>query len=163
MTAKPLHQFGQGRDEGEPVGLGAWAGGDPTPSSPGCPCSSCSGKCHFVPSKKSCRHWQSAPQQQHPSNPCWTRPTSWAGKVSGCFSSFPDPSPGCREAQAGGSFDLRLYFHIKETLELHSLPSSGGSQGVVTAQSQGSITDALSSSPSTWHEPLLMSTASPWL
>lgn len=114
------------RDEAEPVWVGVGGLGQEGIQFPAlrgvpAPAALTNATC---PLQKGCRRWQSAPRQHHPANPCWTRPTRWAGKSSGCFSSFPDASPGCREAKAGGSFDLCLYFYIKETLELSSLPSS---------------------------------------
>lgn len=58
-------------------------------------------------------------------------------------------SPGSGEAKAGGGFDLCHYFYIKETLQscslpLHEFQHQGSSQGTITPQTEGSITDALS-------------------
>lgn len=58
-------------------------------------------------------------------------------------------SPGSGEAKAGGGFDLCHYFYIKETLQscslpLHEFQHQGSSQGTITLQTEGSITDALS-------------------
>lgn len=74
------------------------------------PTLSCSDKSHLSPPKNAAECPTPAPPLQSMLD---TSPAPGGqGRFLGAFQAFP------------GSFDLHLYFHIKETLELHSLPSS---------------------------------------
>lgn len=125
-------------------GWGAWAGS--TAQLQGCPSYSCSAKCHLSPPKELQALAQCPTLPTHAGHV----PPGGQGRFLGAFPASLTHLQAAGRRRLAAALISSFIFTLKRLWNCIPCPAQhqGGSQGMVTTQTEGSITDALSSSTS---------------